>query len=356
MSAIPLNEPEVPQATLLIVGPVLYGCMTSWLIFGISIVQLYIYYISFPNDRVWMKALVYWVFFLDIFLSVVAGAMGWHILGAGWGRATNLIQPGWTFSAIGAGDGIIATTVQLFYAWRIWVLTKWRILPGIISVIALAQLCATLSIAAGIANLQDVAGLLPFFPRTIIWLAGGATADILIAVAMVYLLTTAKKNSHALKSSDRAINRLIRLSVETGSISAACAIIELGFFLGPTTENTNLHLFFALILGKVYSNTMMTSLNSRVGTQQTISRGTSDIASGVSASGTHNFTTNHNFRSGTTSVRTNNPGAPVVHIASHTEVYGDDHYSDKNQVLGEDSMEMVDRKPRQTDFHSFSPV
>lgn len=80
----------------------------------------------------------------------------------------------------------------------------------------------------------------------------------------------------------------------------------------------------------VYSNTMMTSLNSRVGTQQTLSRGTSDLTSGVSATGTHNFTTNHNFRSATTSVRTNNPGAPVVHIASHTEVYGDDQYSDKN--------------------------
>ena len=51
---------------------------------------------------------VYWVFILDIFLTVVAGAMGWHVLCAGWGRQTNLVQPGWTFSAIGAGDGISA--------------------------------------------------------------------------------------------------------------------------------------------------------------------------------------------------------------------------------------------------------
>ncbi|KAI0757747.1 hypothetical protein C8Q80DRAFT_1265609 [Daedaleopsis nitida] len=357
MSAVPVDEPQVPQETLLIVGPVLFGCMTSWLIFGISIVQLYIYYTHFPNDRIGMKILVYWVFFLDVFLSVVAAAMGWHILGAGWGRATNLIQPGWTFSAIGAGDGIIATTVQFFYAWRIWVLKSWVILPALICAVATAQLIATLMIAVGIANLQNVAELLPFFPKTITWLAGGAIADILIAIAMVYLLSSAKKNSHALKSSDYAINRLIRLSVETGSISAFCAIIELGLFLGPTTKNTDLHIFFALILGKIYSNTMMTSLNSRISTQASISRAvTSELTSGSG----NNFTGTNNFRSGTTSVRTNNPSAPVVHIASHTEVF-DDHYSDKNTYGIQkhaltDEMELEPRKPRHNDFSSFTPV
>ncbi|EJF59788.1 hypothetical protein BD309DRAFT_1016901 [Dichomitus squalens] len=352
MSSSTLNEPSVPKDTLLLVGPVFLGAVTSWLIFGISIVQLYIYHISFPNDRKGIQFLVYWVFILDIFLTVIAGAMGWHVLCAGWGRQTNLIQPGWTFSAIGAGDGIIATTVQLFYAWRIWVLKKWRVIPGLIIVISLAQLGSTLSIAAGIANLQDISGLLPYFPRTTIWLGGGALADIFIAISMVYVLTTAKKNSHALKSSDRAINRLIRLSVETGIITAASAIIELGFFLGPTTKNTNLHLFFALILGKIYSNTMFTSLNSRLGTQQaTTSRAPTDVTS-VSITGTHNF------RGGSTSVRTG-PAPPVVHIASHTEVFADDVYSsdrDDKQTLNDD-LEMMERKPR-SDIHlqSFSPV
>lgn len=135
-----------------------------------------IYYIFFPNDRIGMKALgmmfspisidfgrrpltsrlplsVYWVFILDIFLTVVAAGMGWHILAAGWGRQHNLIEPGWTFSAIAAGDGIstssfaclslmaspylfnpplVAMTVQFFYAWRIWVIKGWRVIPATI--------------------------------------------------------------------------------------------------------------------------------------------------------------------------------------------------------------------------------
>ena len=98
---------------------------------------------------------------LDIFLTVVAASMGWHVLCEGWGRETNLIEPGWTFSAIGCGDGIsacvsctspaqvsralrifpisdkyfpptVATTVQWFYAWRIWRIKLWRVIPGLI--------------------------------------------------------------------------------------------------------------------------------------------------------------------------------------------------------------------------------
>ncbi len=45
-----------------------------------------------------------------------------------------------------------------------------------------------------------------------------------------------------LNRGDRAINRLIALSVETGSLSAATAILELIFFLAPSTKNTDLHI------------------------------------------------------------------------------------------------------------------
>ena len=83
-----------------------------------------VYHISFPDDRKGIQTLgssspwrlfvvltlesskVYAVFVLDIYLTIVAAAMGWHVLCAGWGRQTNLVRPGWTFAAIGAGDGI----------------------------------------------------------------------------------------------------------------------------------------------------------------------------------------------------------------------------------------------------------
>ncbi|KAI0762257.1 hypothetical protein C8Q74DRAFT_1371343 [Fomes fomentarius] len=350
MAPLP-DEPSVSHDTLLIVGPVLFGALASWMLFGISVVQLYIYYIFFPNDRIGIKALVYWVFILDIFLTVVAAGMGWHILAAGWGRQHNLVEPGWTFSAIAAGDGIIAMTVQFFYAWRIWVIKGWRVVPAMIVLIAVAQGACAISIAAGIPPLHDIALLAKiFYPRTTVWLAGGAIVDILIAACMVHVLSTAKKNSTALNRADRTINRLIALSVETGSLSAATAILELIFFLAPTTKNTNLHILCSLVLGKIYSTAMMTSLNSRIDAETHNSRGGASTHH-TSSSGVGTNT----FRGQTTSIRSHGPSAPVVQIVQHTEVYGDD-YSGKDQPLGEE-MELRDRKlPRQAELRSFAPV
>ncbi|KAI0806601.1 hypothetical protein C8Q74DRAFT_1212789 [Fomes fomentarius] len=354
MAPLP-NEPDVPKETLLIVGPILFGALASWLLFGISIVQLYLYYIFFPNDKIGIKALVYWVFTLDILLTVIAAGMGWHILVAGWGRQSNLIEPGWTFAAIAAGDGIIAMTVQLFYAWRIWILKRWRVIPGLIVLIALAQSACAISIAAGIPSLHDVRlfnGI--FYPRTSVWLAGGAVVDILIAASMFYVLSTAKKATSMLNRGDRAINRLIALSVETGSLSAATAILELIFFLAPSTKNTDLHILFSLILGKIYSSAMMTSLNSRIVDFGSAASGPGALKPN-SGSVQTGATIEFHRKSGSTAT-TGGARPPVVRITQHTEVYGDDDRFGKNPSLAEE-MEFREGKPRQAEsMHSFSPI
>ena len=89
------------------------------MVFGISIVQLCesphafyfydvpqllqtldIYHVSFPNDRILIRASVYTIFVLDIFQSTVAASEAWQFLVAGWGRQINLAFPGWTFTAL----------------------------------------------------------------------------------------------------------------------------------------------------------------------------------------------------------------------------------------------------------------
>ena len=121
---------------------------------------------------------------------------------------------------------------------------------------------------------------------------------------------------------------------------------------------------------------MMTSLNSRISsTNSSLSRPATEGTS-VSLSGGA-----HNFRATASGVRPGGPNPPVVHIASHTEVFADDRYNPERDgkigvsatlvvnvrsrpsltaVLSQqayDDMEMMDRKPR-NDIHlqSFSPA
>ncbi|KAI0712238.1 hypothetical protein C8Q76DRAFT_651614 [Earliella scabrosa] len=257
------SQPPVSSEILLRIGPILIGALLSWMLFGISIVQLYIFHVSFPKERRAILVSVYTIFALDIFQSIVVACEAWQTLCAGWGRPINLQFPGWTFTGLPIVSSIISTWVQFFYAWRIHRLGNWTVVPVIIVITALAQAGGACAIAISFIFLKDIERLhdVNMFARTIVWLGGSAFTDITIMVSMVYLLYSVKQRTSAFERGGLMVNRLIRLTVETGCACAISAVLELGFFLG--IPQTNIHLIVALILSKVYSNTLMTSLNSR---------------------------------------------------------------------------------------------
>ncbi|KAI0799564.1 hypothetical protein BC629DRAFT_182469 [Irpex lacteus] len=231
----------------------------AFLLFGIAVMQLYNYSLYYTRDSLPIKITVYGVFLLDVFQSLTVAVLGYYELCSGWGRPLKLLELNWTFSAVPFVTGLVAAWVQGFYAWRIYKIGEWKILPALIIAIALMQFSAALSIAIGVPTLKDVTELHLQYRRTIVWLGGAVAADVIIAVAMLYLLFTVRRSKF--ERTQRVINRLIKLTVETGVVTATSALMELIMF--QVLPNTNLHIFFAAMLAKVYSNALMTSLNSR---------------------------------------------------------------------------------------------
>ncbi|KAI0687611.1 hypothetical protein BC835DRAFT_1419806 [Cytidiella melzeri] len=259
MSTPLATDVPVSKDTLLLLGPLYAGALMAFLLFGISIMQLYTYSGTFHHDHLVIKVTVYGLFILDIFTTIVVAAQGWYAMCSGWGRPLALEQINWVFFPLPASTGVVAAWVQTFYAWRIYKLANWRVLPAIIVAIALMQCICAITITVVTPSLQFVSELHIYDRRTIVWLGGAVAADIIIAVSMLYLLLSAR--SDKFKETQRIINRLIRLTVETGVMTATCALMELIMFQAlPTTD---LHLFFVSILAKVYSNALMVSLNSR---------------------------------------------------------------------------------------------
>ncbi|KAJ8075639.1 hypothetical protein PM082_021269 [Marasmius tenuissimus] len=58
------------------------------------------------------------------------------------------------------------------------------------------------------------------------------------------------------------VDRIIRSTIQTGALTSVCAIIDLILFL---VNPTALHLTFNFALAKLYTNALMSSLNSRRG-------------------------------------------------------------------------------------------
>lgn len=149
--------------------------------------------------------------------------------------------------------------VQMFFGWRVKVLTNNWFLFVTIAACSFCQLCGGVGVAVAIRFIPAFADFLKFKAAVIIWLAFSAAADVLIAVSLVWYL---RQHKTGFSGSDDAIDRIIRLTVQTGLITAVCATVDLIVFLA---DDTTVHLAFNLPLAKLYTNTLLSSLNTRKG-------------------------------------------------------------------------------------------
>jgi len=94
-----------------------------------------------------------------------------------------------------------------------------------------------------------------------IWFVCAGIGDIVIAVCMTYLLFRKKPASWRLSS---FLVKFIRLTVETNVLTAGIAITSLITFAYATSILIPIYLTFAMIMGKVYTNSLLVLLNSRI--------------------------------------------------------------------------------------------
>jgi hypothetical protein len=90
------------------------------------------YHISFPHDKPSIKCLVYFLFITDTVQTALTTHNAWHFLARGWGDPSVLERPGWSWIAVPLLSGIVSGSVQLFFAWRIWVLSRNWLLVSVI--------------------------------------------------------------------------------------------------------------------------------------------------------------------------------------------------------------------------------
>jgi len=96
-----------------------------------------------------------------------------------------------------------------------------------------------------------------------LWLAASLACDVFIAAAMLVILTEARRST-ILKETNTLISRMVAHTIQTGAITAITAAVEIALFVTFPTDNK--HVVPALILGKLYSNCLVATLNARQGT------------------------------------------------------------------------------------------
>ncbi|SJL07388.1 uncharacterized protein ARMOST_10735 [Armillaria ostoyae] len=66
-------------------GPYILGCLLNWGLFGALSVQLYLYYLAFPNDRRFTKYLVYGIYVVESVQTILVAHDAFATFGYGFG-------------------------------------------------------------------------------------------------------------------------------------------------------------------------------------------------------------------------------------------------------------------------------
>ncbi|RDX53862.1 hypothetical protein OH76DRAFT_1342939 [Lentinus brumalis] len=239
-------------------GPIFIGVVLNIALYGIMVTQTYLYFHVYKRDRTWMKLLVFLLFICDTVNCCFDVAFLYMPLINNFGDNDAISRASWGERA---SDAFIAALVQFFFAWRVKVLTSNIFTVCVICFCSFAQLCGGLGTSIAVVRVPEFVHFQKFQVIVIIWLAFSAVADTIITAALVWHL---RKNKTGMALTDTVVNKIIRLTVQTGLITALCAIIDLILFL---VFPTGLHLIFNLPLSKLYTNCLMSSLNSRAGWQ-----------------------------------------------------------------------------------------
>ncbi|KAH9035702.1 hypothetical protein EDB84DRAFT_1215100 [Lactarius hengduanensis] len=251
-----MSTPPIPPHIEEFTAPLLLGVLWNWTLYGVLVVQLCgedVYSYNFPGDRTLLKLLVYSVFLVETVQTALTGADLCYWFVSGFGNMDHLSSPYLSAIDVPIIGSIVSLAVQLFSCIVSGYSAGGR--PGLYA-------CSSAS-----------ALLLPQWPRFLqvsirmssissqIWLSGNSSSDLLIAGSMLFHLGRRRREGDDYFS-DHAISRVVRLTVETNVLTATVGIVSL-FTIAIFTDKPWFTCPIA-ILGKLYSNTLLVSLNNRI--------------------------------------------------------------------------------------------
>ncbi|KAG5647696.1 hypothetical protein DXG03_008419 [Asterophora parasitica] len=224
------------------VGVLLLGIFFNTYLYGLVTYQFLVYHNTKFGDPLWISAIY----------------AAWETCVTNYNNPASLAFISWTIPFTAVATSVAAILTQYFLGHRVFILTKSKPLAGLIAV--LSFLGFVFGVYAGVRSgiIAEVAKFAPLKPFVICWLGFQTSADLTITFVLSFVLSRSRTGFH---KTDTIINRLIRGAVQTGLFASIFALADLFTFVFH--GNTNLYAMFAYPIGRIYTNTLLDTLNAR---------------------------------------------------------------------------------------------
>ncbi|KAI0769287.1 hypothetical protein BD413DRAFT_613841 [Trametes elegans] len=271
-------------------GALFVGVLLSAVLFGVTMLQTFVYFQQYPADKAWRKLAVCWLWFLDALHLALSAHFVYHYLVNNYGNPDALSQIVWSFKLRIVVDAFVVCSVHTLYTSRLWTLlaidnhvapfgkearrwsrqkmtvrasaTRWimcRIAPWVVSG------CVVIGYGIAIVMCYETFSLTTFGDfghapwATYVPLGSSTFIDALIAGALCYFLTRCRMQSAAMNG---PIKTLIVYTLNTGIITSFCTLIAVITMVAFPTTFIPIAIEFLVI--KLYINSYLAMLNARI--------------------------------------------------------------------------------------------
>ncbi|KII90194.1 hypothetical protein PLICRDRAFT_53303 [Plicaturopsis crispa FD-325 SS-3] len=244
----------------LILGPVVTAVVTNAFLYGLCVLQFSTFYTSGLKNRPIMKILVGWVLLLDTYHTMSAVYLLWDYVVTNFNNPDILTKSPWPFPSTPIVTAGASIPIQHYLAWRIKQFSGSWLIFGIISFLSIVQgafAVVSAVLALKTTSITDFDKIIPFVDT---WLTLTIACDMSITALLAYHL---RKSRTGFRRTDNVITGVIRSSVETAAFAFFFCVMDFICFTILELQDTNFHLIFALPMGRIYTNTLLTTLNSR---------------------------------------------------------------------------------------------
>ncbi|KIM37533.1 hypothetical protein M413DRAFT_30747 [Hebeloma cylindrosporum] len=256
-------------------GALEIGSSIAVFLFGIVTLQAFLYFTRFGKDHIQIKALVGTVWCLELGHTISLAYEVYRTTISLYGRPEAATKVP-SFGALTILGGLITMLVQSFFSYRIWKLFPhpWRYLGMLCT--TLAAIRGIMSVYAGIMGILSPS-LVEYQVRFQTFIGAilliGAGIDLTIAVSMVYVLLEMPQMGVTRSRVTRIVDRGLAYTIRTGIVTSIGAISVVALY--HAMSGTLVYLAIYACIAKLYSNSLLSTLNSRGNLDNMYSKATS---------------------------------------------------------------------------------
>ncbi|KAJ7108577.1 hypothetical protein C8R44DRAFT_884641 [Mycena epipterygia] len=171
------------------IGAYEIGVLASYVLFGVTTTQTYVYYGRFPDDPRRVKFLVAFIWSCEMAHAVCIGHSLYQMTVSDYGHPERLILIPRSLAAAVLFSGIIGAGVQAFFASRIYGLSKSLYIPCLSWTLSFSRLLGSITVVVYGFRIKTI----PAFDMQWAWLLNSlwsvaSANDLIIAATLVYWL------------------------------------------------------------------------------------------------------------------------------------------------------------------------